>query len=321
MSGITRRAAVLSALALPALAQNAPLRLGYIVGIESVPMLALQAEAEATARAVGQPVEWMPFLNTSAQLNAFRAGQMEVVQSGVSALAQLHREALPIQVFRGWHHVSFKVLVHRDSPIRDLRGLRGRTLGVASLAGTSYVASAVALRAQGLDPRTDVTIAPAAPTNLIAALETRRMDAVTLWDPFVAQAMRSGNLRVIADLRQVYQDAFGEAFIQTGVAVAAPQMEPRRDRLRALTTVLTAAIDSAIADPERSNALAAEAGRTTLRLSREEITEARRGFEDAWVREAPNPAQVADTQKAFDRMREMGLFRDPVDVAAFWRAA
>lgn len=297
---------------------GAPLRVGFIVGIESIPMYVMQARAAEVEARLGFPVRWMPYLNTGDQLNAFRTGAIDVVESGISALATLHIEGFPIRMIRGYHYVSFKLLAHKDSPISRIEDLRGRTVGVTSLAGTSYVATAVALRASGLDPRSDVQVITAAATNLIASLETRRLDAATLWDPFVSQAMRSGNLKVVLDLRDVYRRRFNENFMQTGVAVPAPAFEANRARLQRFNAELNAAIEFSIANPAEANALAAVNGRETLRLSAEEIAEARRSFEDAWVREEINPAMVREVQSSFERMQELGVFRQRVDVASFW---
>jgi ABC-type nitrate/sulfonate/bicarbonate transport system substrate-binding protein len=317
--GLMGGAALMPLAAPVAVAQsNAPLRVGFIVGIESIPMYVMQARAAEIEARLGFPVRWMPYLNTGDQLNAFRTGAMDVVESGISALATLHMEGFPIRMVRGYHYVSFKLLAHKDSPIARIEDLRGRTVGVTSLAGTSYVATAVALRASGMDPRADVQVITAAATNLIASLETRRLDAATLWDPFVSQALRSGNLKVVLDLRDVYRRRFNENFMQTGVAVPAPAFEANRARIQRFLAELTAAIEFTVASPTEANALAATSGRETLRLTVEEIAEARRGFEDAWVREEIGPTMLTEVQSAFDRMQELGVFRQRVDVASFW---
>ncbi len=301
-------------------AQAAPLRVGFIVGIESVPMYVMQARRAELETRLGFPIKWMPYLNTNDQLTAFRTGEIDIVEGGTSAFAQLHAAGTPLRVVRGYHNLAFKILVHKDTPFSGIKDLKGKRIGVASLSGSSYVGTAVVLRANGIDPKADAQIITAAPTNLIASLETKRVDAITLWDPYVTQALRSGNLKVALDVRDVYRKNFKQDFLQTAFAVPAASLEANRERIRKFLAAMSEAIEFTIKEPDQANRMALSAGRETMKLSPEELQEARRSFEDVWVRQELNAPMIADIQGSFDRMQELGLFKQRVDVASFWGA-
>lgn len=308
------------ALAPAAFSQVAPLRVGFIVGIESVPMYVMQARRAEVEAKLGFPIKWMPYLNTNDQLTAFRTGEMDIVEGGTSAFAQLHGAGTSLRVVRGYHNLAFKILVHKDTPFSGVKDLKGKKIGVASLSGTSYVGTAVVLRANGIDPKADAQVVTAAPTNLIASLETKRVDAVTLWDPYVTQALRSGNLKVVLDVRDVYRKNFKQEFLQTAFAVSAASLDANRERIKKFLAAMSEAIEFTIKEPAEANRLALAAGRETMKLTPEELQEARKSFEDVWVREELNLAMIAEIQGSFDRMQELGMFKQRVDVASFWGA-
>jgi ABC-type nitrate/sulfonate/bicarbonate transport system substrate-binding protein len=297
-----------------------PMRVGYIIGLEVVPFYVMQARAAEIEEELGFALEWVPFSRTSDQLNAFRSGQLDIVESGTSALAALQASGTELRVIRGFHNLSFKILTHDQSGIASVADLAGRQLGVASLVGTSYVGTAMALSINGVDPASEVQVTTGSPPNLIAALETRRLDAVTLWEPFITRAMASGNLVEVADIREVYEAHYGETFLQTAFAVTLETFEARREDLARFNAAVDAAIAFAIEAPEEANAIALAVGGEELGLDAEELAFAREGFADAWALGGLDEASIAAVQNSFDRMMELGLQEEAVDIASFWVA-
>ncbi|WP_020499550.1 ABC transporter substrate-binding protein [Sciscionella marina] len=89
------------------------------------------------------------------------------------------------------------ILVPRNSPIRDLKSLRGKTIGVAN--STSAHGHLLAqLRRAGMT-KDDVHIAYLQPADAFAAFSQGDLDAWAIWDPYTSQAQIREHARVLLD--------------------------------------------------------------------------------------------------------------------------
>jgi ABC-type nitrate/sulfonate/bicarbonate transport system substrate-binding protein len=76
----------------------------------------------------------------------------------------------------GWFSVEY--MVRKDSPIRTLDDLKGKTLGINTVGSMIDVAQRVMLRDHGIDDRGDLTIIEVASPNMKAALASHRVDMI-----------------------------------------------------------------------------------------------------------------------------------------------
>lgn len=89
------------------------------------------------------------------------------------------------------------ILVPQGSPLRDLRSLRGKTIGVAN--STSAHGHLLAqLRRVGLS-KDDVHLAYLQPADGFAAFSRGDLDAWAIWDPYTSQAQLQRHARVLVD--------------------------------------------------------------------------------------------------------------------------
>ncbi|GFG54924.1 ABC transporter substrate-binding protein [Mycolicibacterium agri] len=117
-----------------------------------------------------------------------------------------------------------RILVHADSPIREVADLRGKRVAVAK--GSSAHGNLLAqLHRVGLSP-SDVQLVFLQPADALSAFTQRRADAWAIWDPYTAQAEADIAVRTIAEATGVTNGA--------GFGIAS---------------------DEALADPKRNTAL------------------------------------------------------------------
>ena len=117
-----------------------------------------------------------------------------------------------------------RILVHTDSPIREVTDLRGRRVAVAK--GSSAHGNLLAqLHRVGFSP-SDVQLVFLQPADALSAFTQRQADAWAIWDPYTAQAEADIPVRSIAQATGVTNGA--------GFGIAS---------------------DEALADPKRNTAL------------------------------------------------------------------
>ncbi|MGA6167060.1 ABC transporter substrate-binding protein [Amycolatopsis magusensis] len=93
--------------------------------------------------------------------------------------------------------VDDALLVPRDSPLRDITELRGKTIGVAK-GSSAHGQVLYNLRAAGLSTK-DVKLSYLQPADAFAAFNQKAIDAWAVWDPYTSQAQQESNARVLTD--------------------------------------------------------------------------------------------------------------------------
>ena len=114
----------------------------------------------------------------------------------------------------GWYSLSYFVL--KDSPIRTIDDLRGKTLAVNTIGSLMDLGQRQMMRQRGIDDRKDVTIIEVASPNMKAALAARKIDMMGAVAPVGADP----ELRAIARPLFTAADAVGITQISALVARA-----------------------------------------------------------------------------------------------------
>jgi NitT/TauT family transport system substrate-binding protein len=95
------------------------------------------------------------------------------------------------------------LMVTKKSGIADAKGLEGKTIAVSSLDSIDQIATQEALQAKGVDLGKVKFIEIPRP-DMLAALDSGRVDAATLVEPFAVQADETGKYKAVLD---VFADA------------------------------------------------------------------------------------------------------------------
>ncbi len=193
-------AIVATLMALPAAqahAQDKPLKkvriaVGTTILNVAYPQLTL-ASTLGYWKAEGYDVELLPAGASLQALQQMVANNAEFGQINASVIVQANaKNDLPVRVVMANGVIDWSIAVDADGPIKSVKDLKGKTVGVFSLAtgGIAYFNSL--LRANGLDPR-DVDLVPlglGAPP--LEAMKSNRVQALLYWAAAVASFQNAG---------------------------------------------------------------------------------------------------------------------------------
>jgi NitT/TauT family transport system substrate-binding protein len=198
--------AAIIALAATAQAAEKPLqkvRIGVGTSVLNVgyPMLTLAASL-GYWKEEGYDVELFPAGASLQAIQQMVGGNAEFAEVNASAIVQSNaKNDLPVRAVMGNGVIDWAVAVDADGPVKSVKDLKGKTLGVFSLAtgGIAYLNSY--LRANGLDAR-DLEMVPlglGAPP--VEALRSGKVQGLLYWASALASFENTG-----LKLRKLYGD-------------------------------------------------------------------------------------------------------------------
>lgn len=146
---------------------------------------------------------------------AVAGGSLQVGMSSMMALVTAHARGVPITLIAPASiYTSDKpselMIVRKDSPIHSARDLSGKTMGSSSLKDILAIATFAWIDKNGGKSSELKTIEMPTSASL-AALESGRIDLASLQEPYVSEALASGQMRVLGSPF----DAIGKHFLVT----------------------------------------------------------------------------------------------------------
>ncbi|HZP36003.1 MAG TPA: ABC transporter substrate-binding protein, partial [Methylomirabilota bacterium] len=175
----------------------------------------------------------------------------------------------------------YGIAVPADSPIQRIEDLRGKTVGVISMASAGvHVARALAA-AHGLNPATDINIVVAGEGAQTAALvRSRQVDALSQFDTQYAMVENAGVKMRYLDRRDI------EKFPGNGFLASEETLRTRRKELVGVARAYAKGTIFTIANPEAAVRIVYEVFPQTRPTGKDEATAVR---EDMRVLEARMP--------------------------------
>ena len=130
---------------------------------------------------------------------AFQGGQVDTIVGDLIWAARLNAEGRPAK-FAPYSTTEGALMVPPGSPIKDIRGLSGKRLGIAggALDKNWILLKAQAREAGNLNLETDATLAFGAPPLLMQKLETGELDAALLYWTYCARLEAKDFRRLIS---------------------------------------------------------------------------------------------------------------------------
>ena len=190
----------LAALAKPVLAQQV-IRVGWAIPAEEAKYWMMRRSAEFPQLGKTYKIEWVQFQGTSPIMQAFSANAVDCGTQTPLSIGQGYIEA-GMQTTVIAQHVSenansFSVYwaVKEDSPIRSVKDLKGKSIGLAVLGAGIYAPLAEMLLKNGLNPKTDVKLVETGFAPSEDAVRSGRVDVGVMIQPFAAKAEAKGGLR------------------------------------------------------------------------------------------------------------------------------
>jgi len=146
--------------------------------------------------------EVTPFLYGPPMQEALLAGHIDIALTSEANFVNLAAK-FPCKIIATLGSAGrIAIMVREDSPVKSVAGLKGKT--ITTIFGTSaHYPTVQWLQLAGLDPARDVKLLHMAAAEGRAALIKGDIDAITMWDPFVADFVRKKAARVL-----VYNPSF-----------------------------------------------------------------------------------------------------------------
>jgi ABC-type nitrate/sulfonate/bicarbonate transport system substrate-binding protein len=146
-------------------------------------------------------IEYTRFEGTDKRFQAFEAGAVDMaVMNGNGALFAAG-EGIKFKMFASVTRESprganVNFMVRENSPIRSVKDLKGKSIGIVSLSSNSELQVKVMLERNGMSQR-DVKLVPTPYPASYEALKSGLLDVGSFPQPFLAMAKRLGNVRTI----------------------------------------------------------------------------------------------------------------------------
>jgi NitT/TauT family transport system substrate-binding protein len=102
---------------------------------------------------------------------------------------KLIEQGFGIKLTGGLHAGCISLVAPKNSGIKTLKDLKGKTIGVDEIGQGPQIDLSIALRGVGLDPKTDVNWKAFPPPQLLEAAKKKQVDAYVVWDPFASDAI------------------------------------------------------------------------------------------------------------------------------------
>lgn len=147
-------------------------------------------------KAAGLDLDVEPLANGSSGMSAVVGGSVQFAFGNVISLAEAHLNGIPIAIVApgapyDTNDASIQLLVAGSAPIRSAKDLDGKTIGVPSLHDLITTGVQGWLDANGGDSNS-VHFIELKPALMASSLMAGRVDAITIYDPFVSAAKEQG---------------------------------------------------------------------------------------------------------------------------------
>jgi sulfonate transport system substrate-binding protein len=144
-------------------------------------------------------IEWSTFTSGPPLLEAASAGAIDIGRVGnTPPIFSAAANAKIAVVAASQRNVAGDaLLVPADSPIRDIAGLRGKTVAVAK-GSSAHGQLLYTLRSAGLSTK-DIKLSYLQPADAYGAFSQHQVDAWAVWEPYTSQAKLEQRARVLAD--------------------------------------------------------------------------------------------------------------------------
>lgn len=166
-------------------------------------------------------------------LAGLAGGSYDVAFTNLVPVLQAHAHGLPFQIIAPStiftsERPQNEMIVAKNSPLRTARDLNGKTIGTQSLQDLNSVAMRAWIDKNGGDAAS-VHVIEVPSVAAVAALTSHRIDAMSLSEPLLTEALDTGKVRVFAKPQASIAERFqAQAFVVDSAFVAAHTDEMER---------------------------------------------------------------------------------------------
>ncbi len=322
------RTAVIAALALglgaagaPASAQVTRLKVGWCARTVSA---AAAPFAIATRlgwfRQEGIEVELVPLPGSTDCVKNVATREVEFALPSVEPLAIGRPQGIKAKIFyTAYQGNIYGIAVPADSPVRTITDLKGKTIGVISMASGGVIVARALAATAGLNPDQDVTIVVAGEGAQTAAmLRNKQVDALSQFDTQYAMVENAGVRLRLLDTREI------DRYPSNGFMALEETLKSRRKEAIALARSYAKGTIFAIANPEAAVRVVYEVFPQTKPTGKDEATAIRddtkvlQARAQNWKLEKAGVRRWGESSEAnygayAEFMHRWGIIKQPVD--------
>jgi sulfonate transport system substrate-binding protein len=232
---------------------------------------------------------------------AMAAEQIDVGQLGLAVIVTAAGRGLPAKIVVNTGIAGEGVVVRSDSEITKMADLRGKIIAIPAKGNMQDFIVRRGLEEAGLDPSKDVRFIEVPAPDQKQALYRREVDAITLWEPLVTDAVLGGG-RLLATGQDIFPGHENDSICAT---IRAINNDPKG--VRAIVQTVVSAQQWVMDNPEEAKSISAK----YLGLPRATIDAAWRNV----FRQRDGRPSVEYTQQFADFLYKWGYIKSKLSAA------
>jgi aliphatic sulfonates family ABC transporter substrate-binding protein len=230
---------------------------------------------------------------------AMAANQIDVGQLGVAVIVTAAGRGLPAKIVMNTGVAGEGVVVRPDSGVAKMTDLRGKTIAIPAKGNMQDFIVRRGLEKAGLDPAKDVRFIEVSAPDQKQALLAKQVDAITLWEPLVTDAVLGGG-KLLATGQDIYPGHDNDTITATDRAI---DKDP--EAVRAIVQTIVRAQQWVMDNPEEAKTISAK----YLGLQRATIDAA---WKNVYRRRDGRPS-AEYTQEFADFLHKWGYIKTKLD--------
>ncbi|HEX3760815.1 MAG TPA: ABC transporter substrate-binding protein [Kofleriaceae bacterium] len=260
---------VLGALAAPAAAEPRTIRVGWCARtVSSAAAPFAIAQKLGWFDKAGIKVELVPLPGSTDCVKLVATKEVQVSLASMEPLAIIRPQGVKAKFFyTAYQGNIYGIAVPADSPVKSMADLKGKRIGVTSMASGGVVVARALVKQAGLDPDKDVSIVVAGEGAQTAALlRSHQVDALSQFDTQYALAASAGARLRLLDHPEI------KKFPSNGFVALEDYLKTSRADAVALARGYAMGTVFAIANPEAAVRILWEVFPQTRALGKDEAT-------------------------------------------------
>ena len=143
------------------------------------------------------------FMDFPTVAESVKAGRLDATFMVVPLAMKLREQGLPIKIVYLGHRDGSTVIVHKDSPARSLRDLRGKNFAIPTRFSNQYLVIRKLMEDNQIAPE-EINFVEVPPPDMPGALAAHAIDAYFVGEPHAAKAELDGTGRVLYHVKDIW---------------------------------------------------------------------------------------------------------------------
>jgi ABC-type nitrate/sulfonate/bicarbonate transport system substrate-binding protein len=155
------------------------------------------------------------------------------------------------------------------------------------------------------------------PANLLAALEKNDVAGATLYEPYLSQALKTGNYRILYRTADVYKQHYKRDLVALSWGARKDFYQKNPEATRKFVEVLERAYKEIHVNIDAAAEITSKEI-PELKMTGAQIKEIVLPYMDSYIRTQNTPEFIAEVQQFYDELLEIKQLNKPVKAADFW---